>query len=120
MPKAITSSSTFTITKPFQVALLWKFVKGDPMRAGYIDGIFELTIDMDVAGGDWHISDLWISVDNGRLGVHARGEMVNLSADDERFYLLVLDALDHQYGTRIEDWVQDELSEARYCRSDAA
>ena len=112
--------SAFTIVKPFQVALLWKFVKGDPMRAGYIDGEMEISIDMDVDGGDWSVTDLWITVDNGKVGSSARGENVNLSADDDEcFYLLVRDAIDHQYATRIEDWVQDELAEARYSR-DAA
>lgn len=120
MLQVLSASSTITLEKEFQVALLWKFVKGDPMRAGYIDGRMEITIDLDVAGGDWSVTDIWIDVDNGKVGNQAKGETVNLNADEDMpFYLLVLDALDHQYATRIEAWVQDELSEARYTR-DAA
>lgn len=121
MLDVLSASNTITLEKEFQVALLWKFVKGDPMRAAYIDGRMEITVDMSVAGGDWTVTDLWVEVDNGKVGSHAKGATVNLNADDdERFYLLVLDAIDHQYATRIEAWVQDELSEARYTRSDAA
>jgi hypothetical protein len=121
MPKAITTNSTFTITKEFQVALLWKYARGEAMFTGLIDGKMEISVDMDVDGGAWQISDLWVAMDNGKLGSHARGEMVNLDGDtDEHFMLLIMDAIMHEYSVRIECWVQDEAAEARYCRRDAA
>lgn len=134
MPKAATSSNAFTIIRPFEgLALFQQFIpaKGKPGELGYqpswvgyaatVDGEFEVTVDMNVAGGDWIISDLWLSIENGKIGSDCRDAKVNLSGDtDEKFMFLVMDALMNQYGTWIEDVVQDELSEARYCRSDAA
>jgi len=121
MTRVYDASSTTTLIKEFQVSLLWKFVKGEPLRAGDITGEMEITIDMDVAGGDWTVTDLWVSADNGKLRSQARGELVHLDGDDdERFMLMVLDAIDHQYATRIENWVMDELAEARYVTGRAA
>ncbi len=116
MAKALTYPTSFAIRKPFEeLALFWKWHAGWPMQAARIDGEMEITIDMAIEGGDWTITDLWISADNGRTGKLAEGALLNLCADDdERFYLLVLDAITHQYGTRIEQWVQDELATARY------
>lgn len=112
MPKADTIPNTIVLTHQFEeLALFWQFTAGIPFRGARIDGEFELTFHTD--DGDWWISDLWIQADNGRVGKEAEGRLLNLNADtDERLYLLVLDALDHQYGFRIEDWIQDELAEA--------
>jgi hypothetical protein len=121
MPKAITTNSTFTITKEFQVALLWKYARGEAMFTGLIDGKMEISVDMDVDGGAWQISDLWVAVENGKLGSQAKGELINLDGDtDEHFMLLIMDAITHEYSVRIECWVQDEAAEARYCRRNAA
>lgn len=117
MAQAAPSYNNFTIRKEFQVSLFWKFIGGDPMRTGEITGEFEITVDMDTDGGDWQVTDLWINADNGKLGTEARGQLINLSGDedaDDQMALLILDALDHQYATRIECWVQDELCERRY------
>jgi hypothetical protein len=116
MARSATASSTFTIIKPIEeLALFWRFAEGTPMSAGLIDGEMEITIDMNIDGGDWHVSDVWIDVENHRFGKENKSSRVNLDADrDERFMLLVLDAIEHQYYTRIEAWVQDELASARY------
>lgn len=122
MAQAYDASSTITLIKPFEeLALFWQFTAGTPMFAGLLDGEFEITIDIDVAGGDWHISDLWLQVENYRMGDQNKSARVNLDADrDEKFMLLVMDAIHHQYGSRIEDWVLDELAEARYTTGRAA
>jgi len=110
MPKANPSPTSIAIRKPFEeLAILWIFQDGTPWRAARIDGEFEVTIEPN---GDWIISDVWVAVDNGKIGAAAEGKMINLRIDtDERLYFAIMDALDGQYSTRIEGWIADECDE---------
>jgi hypothetical protein len=116
MPKADTVPTRFALSHKFEeLAVFWHFHNGTPFRTGLIDGEFEVSFDHT---GDWHISDLWISADNGRIGPHAEGRIFPLNAKtDERFFGLVMDALAAQYTTRIEDWIADELAEQGFRRA---
>jgi hypothetical protein len=106
-----------TIKRKFEeLALFWSFTPatGDKpatsFRAGKIDGEFEATYN--IFNQQWHITDVWVEVDNGKLGSECRWHAQNLDADtDERFYFLVLDALENQYGRSIEDWLDEELAQ---------
>jgi predicted phosphoadenosine phosphosulfate sulfurtransferase len=110
MAKASPTLNAISLKHKFEdLAILWIFQDGTPWRAARIDGEFEVSIEPN---GDWSISDVWVAVDNGKVGAAAKGSLINLSADlDERIYLAVLDALDGQYSTRIQEWIADELDE---------
>jgi hypothetical protein len=107
----VTPVAAFSLSHKFEeLAVFWHFHNGMPFRAALVDGEFEIAFD---AEGDWSISDLWISADNGRLGSEAEGRIFPLNAKtDERFFGLVVDAIHAQYTTRIEEWIADELTEA--------
>ena len=109
---ASSPQSCFSLRKPFEeLALFWQFQNGEPFRTGHVDGEFEVSFDRD---GDWYVSDLWISVDNGKMGEACKAALVNLNADThETFYTLILDNLSAQYTTRIEEWIEDELMDER-------
>ena len=120
--KALKPSGTFTLVRPFDdLALFSRFVAGTTLHAGLLSGEMEISIDPDINGGEWWISDIHLMVENFKPGSFNKSAMVTPDGDsDERFMLLLLDAIADQYGTWIEDLVQDELAEARYCRRDAA
>lgn len=119
MKSVLSAPSTFTIAMPIEeLALFWRFAEGTPMSAGRVDGHMEISVDMSIAGGDWFVSEIWIDVENHRMGAENKWHRAHLSADeDQSFYWLILDAIDHQYSTRIETVVQDQLSVARYERA---
>lgn len=100
--------TSFTLRRKFEeLPLFWSFHNGQTFRGGLLSGEFEIEFDQ---AGEWSISDVWVETDNGKLGVHAQGKLVNLDADkDERFYLTVLDSLTLQYSQDIPYWVDDEI-----------
>jgi hypothetical protein len=117
MPRADTIPTTFTIRKPFEeLALVTLFTdSGEAWMTGYVSGEFEVTVSQ--IDGDWHFSDLWISADNKKMGEDARGGLIHLDGDaDERLFLAILDALENQYTTYIEEWIELEFLEEGHRR----
>lgn len=112
MSRVDTMPNSFAIRKPFEeLPLVTLFTaSGEPWTTGYVSGEFEITVSW--IDGGWHFSDLWVSADNRKMGPDARGGLLNLDADvDERLFLTLLDALEAQYTTRIEEWIEDEFAE---------
>jgi hypothetical protein len=111
MARATQIPTGFSFRHKFEeLPLFWLYTGGEAWRGARLDGEFEISAD---GPGDWWISDLWISLDNGKIGPEAKGSLVNLNADDdERFYLLVLDAIDHKYASYIEERIADEMPAA--------
>lgn len=105
MPQAIrTVTDTMFKLKFEELPLFWQFKDGTCFRTARIDGEFEVAVDHE---DDWTITDIWMEVDNGRNGPHAAGCTLNLDADkDERFYLLVLDAITDKYKAQIEEQIE--------------
>jgi len=105
------SPGTIQITRQFEeLPLLTKYAGGERLYGALIDGQYEVTVM--TADGEWWISDLWISVDNGKMGTAARGELIHLDADDDqRLYLSILDSLREEHTTAIEEDVERELAE---------
>ena len=110
MPKAVRIPTPFSFRHKFEeLPLFWMYTGGTAWRTARIDGEFEVCVD---AHGDWIFCDVAITVDNGAVGEAAKGELIPLNADDdERFYLLVLDALDHRYAGYIDERIRDEADE---------
>ncbi len=104
--------SSLTITLQFEeLALFAQSTITDRYYTAMIDGKFEVSAPWNDPS-DWHISDIWIIADNGRCGNQCRVNHVNLNADtEERFYLLVLDALTTRYSDRIEEMIEAECAE---------
>jgi len=112
MPRADTIPNTFTIQKPFEdVALVTLFTStGEAWETGHVSGKFEITVSN--VDGDWHFSDLWISASNMKMAPDARGGLVHLDGDaDERLFLTILDALENQYTSYIEEWIEEAFLE---------
>lgn len=117
MSKPETFSSTITIRRKFEeLPLFWRAVpafgeaRAISWRGARLDGEFE--VEYNLFTQDRVISNVWVLADNGKFGEEAADRMLNLNADDdERFYLLVLDAIENQYGEHIEEMIQDEISE---------
>lgn len=109
MTQAHSLPTGFSFRHKFEeLPIFHHFVDGTVWRTGRIDGEFEVEID---ASGDWFISEVTIETDNGRFGKEAAGRTITLDADkDERFYLLVLDAIDAQYASLIEELIEDEIA----------
>lgn len=108
MAKAALTPISFNLTRKFEELALFQAVhKSARFHTGLIDG--EFTVEFDHAG-EWIISDVAISTDNGKMGAQAESNVITLDADrDEPFYLVVLDALTAQYGETIPYWIDDEL-----------
>jgi len=115
MARATRIPTGFSFRHKFEeLPLFWLCTGGEAWRGARLDGEFEISAD---GPSDWWISDLWLSLDNGKIGGAAKGTLVNLSADDdERFYLLVLDAIDHKYASYIEERIADDVTEAPIVR----
>lgn len=111
MPKADTIPTSFSLRKPFEeLPLFWQFHSGFPFRAARIDGEFEFTFDRK---GEWQISDLWIKADNGKVRAEEVELLIQIDGDtNKKFFFVVADAVTNRYGTRIEDWIADELAYA--------
>ena len=114
MPKAITTRSPFpaVMEQPFEECpLVWQVDASKTVwTGGYIDGRMEISYGPD---GDWWISDVWISVDNGRLGYEAKGKLLPLSPDANRdLYVMAVDSIEEHYASQIDEWVHDELAYA--------
>lgn len=102
--------TAFSFTHRFEeLSLFWQYSDATAWRAGRIDGQFEVAVDR---AGDWIITEVAICVDNGKIGAEAKGHLMPLDADaDERFYLLLLDAIDHQYASYIDERIAEEAAE---------
>jgi len=120
MAQATIIPSKLSIRHQFEeLPLFWQFEPTTgtkpavTWRGGMIDGEFE--VEYDIFSKDWHVSDLWISADNGQIGAAAKGSLINLNADvDERLYLLVLDIVTFKYEQWIEERISEEISQLRY------
>lgn len=116
MAHVLSSSSTIVFACNFEeLPLYWRTAPARAdrpaiaWRGARIDGRFEVTYHL--LEQDWHISDVFLAVDNGQCGEAAKADLINLDADDdERFYFLVLDALTNHYQTMIEEKVANELA----------
>jgi hypothetical protein len=106
MARATRISTGFSFRHKFEeLPLHWHYANAVAWRGGLIDGEFEVSFE---GPGDWFISDLSIEVDNGKIGEEAKGRLLQLDADtDERFYLLVLDAIDHKYASYIDERIAE-------------
>jgi hypothetical protein len=110
MPKAIAIPTGFSFRHKFEeLPLFWQYTAGTCWRTGRIDGEFEVTVETT---GDWIFSDVKLCVDNGGTAKEAKGDLLPLDSEaDERFYLLVLDSLDHRYAGYIDERIRDEAAE---------
>jgi hypothetical protein len=78
-------------------------------RGGCISGVAEITYDRT----GWHVSDLHIAVDNGRIGANAESKSVHLDGQSEPLlYEHMLDRITEDYATNIEETISMELAEA--------
>ncbi len=104
-------ASGHQLTHTFEeLPLFWQYADKIAWRGGLISGQFEVSYD---GPNDWWISDIWIAVDNGKIGAEAKGTLLNLKIeDDDRFYALMLDAIDHRYASYIEERIADEMPAA--------
>ena len=102
---------TMTLTRQFEELALFteKAPNGDIFFAGLIDGRLEVSYDLT---GDWYISDIEISIENGRRCKDGgTSKMVNVNADENpSLYWLLLDRLTDVYASTISEWVSDELA----------
>jgi hypothetical protein len=112
MSQVLTFPTSFTIRKPFEeLALVTLFTaSGEEWMTGLVSGEFEVSVSN--IDGDWHFSDLWISADNQRMGEEARGGLIHLDGDvDEELFMKLLDALEDQYTTYIEEIIDEAFAE---------
>jgi hypothetical protein len=110
MERSSTTPSTFSFTKPFeQLPLFSTFVNGERLSAALVDGTFEVTAS--TVDGTWWLSDIWLEVENFKMGTSNRSAQLNLNADtDERLYLSILDSLTEAYCDLIDEEIADELA----------
>ncbi len=109
-------NSTITLRRNFEeLPLFWRAQQAaadkPPItwRGVRVDGEFEVAYN--VVTDDWFVSDVWLVCDNGQCGRLALDHLVNLDADDdERFYFLVLDAIENRYTDTIEEMIEEHLS----------
>lgn len=114
MVKPITTRSPFpsAMEQSFEeVPLVWQVDTSKTVwTGGLVDGQMEISYGPD---GDWWISDVWISVDNGRTGYEAKGKLLNISPEANRdLYVMLVDSIEEAYASRIDEWVDDELNYA--------
>jgi hypothetical protein len=107
----VTLPTTLTFTRQFEeLPLLTHLAQGERLFGALLSGEYEVSADQ--RDGDWWISDLWISTENGRLGTASRSGMLNLNADaNEPMYLAILDALTDRCRDQIEETIEAELAE---------
>lgn len=89
-------------------------ISGGTRKPLWFCGTIEVEFEVSVEPADptqWWISDVWMVCDNGKTGKEAAGNVINLDADaDRHFYLMVLDSIDHKYGRSVPEWIADELA----------
>lgn len=79
---------------------------GDWFKAGLVDG--EVEIEYDHAG-EWHISDIRLNIDNGRMGSAAKAKTIRLCAEENAaLYSLILDVFCDRYADTIAEWIDQE------------
>lgn len=113
MSKPNSPYTTITFRRKFEEMPL--LIAGKPGTSplwfcGFIDGEFEVSFEPS-APESWWISDVWLSSHNNKMGKEAASNTINLHADTDRhFYLIVLDSVDCQLGRRVPEWIEDELA----------
>lgn len=92
-----------------EVPILWKKVAADVCWfGGYVDVTAEITYE----GRSWHISAVWVTVDNGKTaGQCQMNHMYVTPKDDTRLYTMLVDSIIEAHSSRIEEMVEDELLE---------
>jgi hypothetical protein len=108
----VTFPRTSSFVRQFEELALFteKTAAGDLFYAGLLDGEIEVAYDRD---GDWHIANIDIKIENGRIGENACAKFVNVNPDDApALYWLLLDRLTDVYAATIAEWVAWELAEA--------
>lgn len=92
-----------------EVPILWKKVAADVCWfGGYVDATVEVTYH----GRNWHISAVWVTVDNGKTGARCRlSHMYITPKDDPNLYTMLVDSIIEHASARIEELVEDELLE---------
>lgn len=109
MTKAFSIYAARSFERKFEELPLFRNIQGNvTWRTGYVDGTFEVSYDRT---GDWTISDVWVTVDEG-TGAAGRTQSLHLDGEaDEAFYLMVLEALTQRYAGSIEEWIADDMSD---------
>lgn len=84
----------------------------DGMFAALVSGGYDVAFS---GRGDFQISDIYLVVDNGRMGAEALGGRHYLKTGDDQaqaFWLRVHDAIVERYRDRIEERICCEMAEA--------
>jgi hypothetical protein len=71
-----------------------------------LSGIYEVTSTHD---GNWHISDLWLTLDNGGTGFHARTVQHPLKPGTA-LWDAVTDLVTAHYRKAIEEQIEQEIA----------
>ena len=104
--------STITLRRNAEECPL--LIKDDINAPDWFCGTFEAEFEISVELDDptqWWISDVWLVCDNGKMGKEAAGNIINLDADKDRhFYLMILDSIDRHYGRFVPEWIEDEIA----------
>ena len=89
-------------------------VTGGIGKQPWFCGTFEAEYEVSFEPGDptqWWISDASLVCCNLKTDRDAASNIINLDADaDRHFYLMILDSIDHKYGRKIPEWIEDEIA----------
>jgi hypothetical protein len=118
MTRALTSPSTFAFPHKFEeLPIFWQSTgpREIPWRAGTIDGEAEISFDRC---GDWWVSDVWITADNGRCGEASVTEKIRLDPLHP-LYPMITHSIRARYEAQVEERIEAEFGEAGLRRAAA-
>jgi hypothetical protein len=102
--------STISFDRQFELPLVTAVGQGhnpETFTTAPLSGTYEVTSTRD---GDWHISDLWLTLDNGRTGFHNR-TIPHPLKPGTALWDAIADLITAHYREAIEETIEQEISQ---------